>query len=63
MYISTDSTISEESTIEIIGIYEYIYENPITPISQDDGNELWGIGVRYNEREYSGQINGDRERR
>ena len=35
------------------------YKKPITPLIQIKENELWKIGISYNTRKYSGQINGD----
>ncbi len=35
------------------------YKQPITPLYQANGNELWGIRIRNNFRNYKGEINGD----
>lgn len=35
------------------------YTQPITPLYQPNGNEPWDIGIRYDTRNYEGEINGD----
>ena len=35
------------------------YKQPITPLYQANGNEPWDIGIRYDSRDYKGEVNGD----
>jgi len=48
----TDSTISFEVQVR----KSDFYVNPITPIEKPDHNIPWDIGIRYNKREYHGEV-------
>jgi hypothetical protein len=49
----------ENLTFNVIVSDSIFYKQPITPLYQTNGNEPWGIGIRYNSRNYEGEINGD----
>ena len=35
------------------------FKTPITPMYQTNGNEPWGIAIRYETRDYKGELKGD----
>lgn len=49
----------ESLTFNVIVSDSIFYKQPITPLYQANVNELWDIGIRYDSRNYQGEINGD----